>query len=158
MKKVIVSLLIFLVAVFCAVVCILGIINGEVNVGLYVVLGASTAVALLLFMKGVFSVFSQVFYFVYSYKLWRLYEDFFETLKVIHAARYKCYLSPNTLREGEEYTSQIEAFGSHILALGDLIITHNMTHGKKLERVHTIMDQTVLLMCRSLPLNEQNVY
>ena len=155
MKKHIASVIHFLIAVFFVVACVDFIINNSATVGVCIVLVVSSLFCLLQLFNFGLALFSTVLSAAYSRRFCHQYELFFEALQETHTLRYRCYFSPDTLEEADVYTKRIEELGAYMLALGNSVIRDGLLHGKRLEEIQTLMENTVKLMNQTQPLNKQ---
>ena len=91
------------------------------------------------------SIISKIVKIVDSYTLYKSYKNGLEYLKAVHKERYKLYFT-GSKEKVEEYSAEIERYGTTLLDSGESAISNNLLNQKHSQKVQEILKQTKKLM------------
>lgn len=80
-----------------------------------------------------------------SYQLNKTYKNGLEHLKALHKKRYKLYFTGDK-EKVEEYSAEIESYGTTLLESGASAISNNLLNQKYSQKLQEILEQTKNLM------------
>ncbi len=96
-------------------------------------------------LELILSIVLKIVKFIMSYILYKTYTDGLTYLKAVHKERYKLYFTESK-EKVEEYSAEIERYGTAMLEAGERAISNNLLSQKYTQRVQEILEQTKKLM------------
>lgn len=96
-------------------------------------------------LNMVSSIILKIVKVVDSYELYKTYKNGLEYLKAVHKERYKLYFT-GSKEKVEEYSAEIERYGTTLLESGESAISNNLLNKKHSKKVQEILEQTKNLM------------
>lgn len=87
----------------------------------------------------------KILHIISSYKLYKYFKSGLEYMKAVHTERYKLYFT-GTKEKVEEYSTEIEKYGTLLLNVGQASISNNLLCKKHTQKVEEILKQAKILM------------